>query len=122
MRKYETIVVYNSELPADQIKSEIARVETALKNNQAESLKVDQWGRTEMTFRRKGQRHGFYVSFGYSSANYGIVEAITALLRITDSVLLFQTHSVLERQRKFKGRMREGDKIEGGLDDLMEAY
>lgn len=122
MRKYETIVVFNAELPTEQIQAETARIEAALRTNQAESLKVEVWGRKDMTFRRKGQKHGHYVLYSYESKNHALVETITGLLRIADSILLFQTHGVSDRQRKFKGRVREGSQVDSGSDDFIEGF
>ncbi|MCB0311488.1 MAG: 30S ribosomal protein S6, partial [Bdellovibrionales bacterium] len=71
-------------------------------------LKVNSWGRKELAYLMDKQRFGTYVCFNYSSEEGGIVKELASQLRITESVLRFQTHRLNDRSRKFKGRTSSG--------------
>jgi small subunit ribosomal protein S6 len=106
VRRYESVVVFNPRLSDAQIKEEIKKVETILQNNNAKITGVDTWGKKEMSYEFNKQRFGYFVAFNYESSNHEAPNELQSILRITDSVHKFQTHSIRAKTRKFKGNPR----------------
>jgi ribosomal protein S6 len=92
-----------------------------LSSNQAEKINVERWGRNPIAYKAKRFNYAHFVCFKYESANHGVVEALSAILRISDNVLKFQTHYINEKVRKFKGnpKRRPDDEFSRESDDLM---
>jgi small subunit ribosomal protein S6 len=103
VRRYESVVIFNPRLSDAQIKEEIKKVESILKNNSANITSVDTWGKKEAAYEFNKQRMGYYVVFNYESGNHEAPNELQSILRITDSVHKFQTHLIKSKQRKFKG-------------------
>ena len=112
VRKYETVVIFAPRLNDSQLRDEVKKVEGILTNQKCQDLKVDFWGRKEISYFIKKERVGHYVAFNYETENFGAANHLGSLLRITDSVNKFQTHSISSRKRKFQGnpnRSRSAD-------------
>lgn len=103
VRRYESVVIFNSRLNDSQIKDEIKKVENLLKSNNANITGVDTWGKKEIAYAFNKQRTGYYVVFNYETANHEAANTLQSILRITDSVHKFQTHMINSKTRKFKG-------------------
>ncbi len=120
--KYETIVVFKSDLNETQIKEEEKKIEGVLKTEGAQSVSVEAWGRKEIAYVVRKSKTGNFVCFKYQSDKSDTVKNVTNILRITDSVIKFQTHKEIEKIRKFKGNPRrpatsEGDDFYDGVED-----
>ena len=120
-RKYESVVVFDGFLGEDVLNGEVAKVKGLLASNGAVDLQVAPWGKQEIKYEVNGKRSGLYVEYMYSSENHGIIDKLNQILAITDSVLLFQSHRISDRVRKFKGRPVK--KTDGGSgSDIGEAF
>jgi ribosomal protein S6 len=110
MRKYELVVVYDPSLTDAELDTEEGLVKARLEKFAAQEVVVERWGRRELAFMTKKRRSGIYVCYYYSLANVpgtdiGANTDISAVLKISDNVLLFQIHRIAETARKFKGRI-----------------
>lgn len=114
--KYETIVVFNPELGEAKIREEQKRVEGLIKNEGGDKIAVDDWGKKELPFLVKKQRYGYFVCINFESSKASTVAGVTSTLRITDSVLRFQTHRINERPRKFQGNRKR--RVTAGADEF----
>ncbi|MCL1945909.1 MAG: 30S ribosomal protein S6 [Chitinivibrionia bacterium] len=64
MSKYETIVVFDGNLPSDTIEKERKKVEELLSAN-GSIVKIDEWGKKYLAYPVKKKTTGFYVLFIY---------------------------------------------------------
>ncbi len=102
-KHYESVVVFAPSLTAQQLNDEIERFKGVINSNEGKDLTVNNLGRREIAFTVKKQRAGTYVEFCFHSLNSALIAELNRLLRISDSVLLFQTHRVELPKRKYKG-------------------
>ena len=102
MRKYETIVVFNSALGENELNAEVSRVQALLESNGAKDVEAQRWGRKEIAYTVKKQKFGNFVAFEYASEQSDTVDKSSRVLVIMDSVLKFQTHTVSDKHRKVK--------------------
>jgi len=120
MNKYETVVVLEPSLGEGQVKDEAARLQKVLETNGATEIDLSVWGKKELTHAMKKQRFGTYVAFTYRAPGEGVVQPLTSLLGLTDTVLRFQTHRINERPRKVKvnpkRKTRPSDELGEGLE------
>lgn len=100
---YESVVVFHPSLTAQQLNDEIERFKGVINSNEGKELTVNNLGRKEIAFAIKKQKMGTYVEFCFHSLSSGLIAELNRLLRISDSVLLFQTHRVQLPKRKYKG-------------------
>ncbi|MCO6430012.1 MAG: 30S ribosomal protein S6 [Deltaproteobacteria bacterium] len=123
MRKYETIVVLSPELNDSQIKQELKKFETVITSKGGQNFSVDPWGKKDLAHPAKKFASGRYVCLNYETSDYGTVESLNGLLRLSDSVLKHQSHKLSSKVRKYKGNpkkaMRGGVEFDDG--DSMEA-
>lgn len=119
VRRYETIVLFDAGLGESQLKDEMKKVQTLLESNSAKDVSAATWGRKEISYKVKKQRFGNYVCFTYAAADPAVGDKLTGILRITDSVLKFQTHRLHDKLRKYKGNPKALlRKEEQGSDDF----
>jgi len=64
MSKYETVVVFDGNLPQDAIEKESKKVEELLSAN-GTIIKIDVWGKKHMAYAINKKTFGFYVLFVY---------------------------------------------------------
>lgn len=123
-RKYESIVIFRPDLPETQLKQELKRFEGILESKGAGTVNVDNWGKKDIAYTVRKNKQGKFVVLNYETADHSAVEALTSILRISDSVIKFQTHKINERVRKFKGnprRAQRADSFEDDYSDVMEV-
>jgi ribosomal protein S6 len=105
MRKYETIIIYDSVLTDEQVTAESENFKKFLGESEATSIVIDGWGKRELAFQMNKKNYGAYVVFYYESESAFLGERINEHLRINESITKFQTHRISESSRKFKGRL-----------------
>jgi ribosomal protein S6 len=103
MNKYETVVVFHPDLNQQGLDGEIVNIRKLLENHGAKELVTEDWGRKELAHKSKKQRWGRYVCYRYASEDHQVVNGSNAVLRITSSVLKFQSHKISDRKPKFRG-------------------
>jgi len=102
-KKYETIAVFSPSTNETALKDECKRVEQIITNSGGIDIALDHWGKKEVSYRVQGGRHAIFVAFNYTADKSSTVETVSKTLRITDSVLKFQTHHLSDRRRKYQG-------------------
>lgn len=123
MRKYESIVIFDSGLNEENLKKEIGRFESLLNSHGACEMAVNVWGKKQLAFEMRHQQTGTFVCYAYGSDNSAICETLTTQLRLSESVLRFQTHKLNEHPRKFQGRPgRAPVSLDDVADDVDVAY
>jgi small subunit ribosomal protein S6 len=122
--KYETIVVFRPELNDTQVKEEQKKIESVLAKAGAQEIAAESWGKKELAYLIKKCKNGTFVCIKYNSAVSDTVKDVTSILRITDSVIKFQTHVIPEKVRKFKGNPKrpQGVDMDDYLDSGDDAY
>jgi small subunit ribosomal protein S6 len=119
MKRYETIIIFDSLATDEQINAEVERYKKLLADNNAQGVSSDAWGKRELAYQMNKKTHGAYIVFYFEAAGLdsNLVDASNKHLRIVESVIKFQTHRIPDSVRKFKGRLNFSD---GSDDDVME--
>ncbi len=86
MRLYETTVVIDSMLKADEIRNQNDKIVNFISNHGGNIVKVEDWGKRRMAYEIKRKQYGFYLNVRFSGP-----EALPLLLereyRLNESVL-----------------------------------
>ncbi len=109
MRHYELVLIFKSQLKKEELDAELSKIENLITSNSGEVVETSQWGRKEIAFTLKKETFGFYVSIVFKTSSSEIIDRLTTNLRITESLLKFQTHRLLGSIRKFRGNPRKSD-------------
>ena len=120
MRKYETVVIFDPALNDERVNEEIKKVEALITSHKGTNITVKNWGRKAIAYLVKKSKNGVFVSFDYETDNSGLIDSVTGILRITETVLRFQNHRKNERVRKFKGNPKLVGQADWGGDDFLE--
>ncbi len=117
MRTYETLVIFNPDLSESGIKSEIEKVHNLITAKQGKDIKLENEGKKSLAYVVRKQKFGYFVTFTYASDNSDIIDEVTHILRITDSIIKFQSHRTNLPKRKFKGNLKRAQKGDAFDDD-----
>lgn len=74
MTIYENVVIINSSLTEDEVKSATEKITEQITKSGGEILKVDNWGKRKLAYELNKQRMGFYVLFLFKSPSLAIKE------------------------------------------------
>lgn len=105
MRRYETLVVLNPELPEAQTRETIDRAKRLLTNAGAEDFEVQEWGMRDLSYEIRKHKRGYYVLLEYK-ATPELVKELERNLKIADEVLRFISVAATKYARK---RSPEGE-------------
>jgi len=83
-------------------------------------VKLTRWGKKDLPYSVTRKRHGFFVLYTYESENNQVVDVLTSQLRLSETVMKYNTIRVNERVRKFKGRPLKGTATEQAADEFLE--
>ncbi len=90
MRTYETIFIVNPQIVGDEYTAVIEKFKGVLSNQQAEILKLDEWGTKRLAYPVKKHEQGTYVLVNYSAGNT-VVKEFERRMRLDDAIIKFQT-------------------------------
>lgn len=90
LRKYETVVLINSELGEEAVTKTIARMRDGLASTHGKEIRLEDWGVKRIAYELNGNRRAHYLCFLYLGTNSSVAE-IERLLKITEAVIKFQT-------------------------------
>jgi len=96
---YETIVVIDSMLKPDDIKSLSERISNFISNNGGEIVKIEEWGKRRLAYEIKKKQYGFYVYFRFS-APAAFLRLLEKEYRLNESILRYLTVKLDERVLK----------------------
>jgi len=88
MRAYEVIVVIDTKLDEEATNALITKYEELLKNNGAEIVKIDRWGKRRLAYEINKHREGFYVLYDFKAEPAAVAE-MERLMKIADDILRF---------------------------------
>lgn len=98
-RYYETVIVIDSLLGEEGIKTILDKIKEILAQKNARILAVDEWGKKKLAYPIKKKTYGYYISIEFEA--YGDVNAsLLEYYRITESILRFAVMLVDARLRK----------------------
>lgn len=90
MRTYETIFIVNPQLVGDEYTAVLEKFKGVLVDQQAEILKVAEWGTKRLAYPVKKHEQGIYVLINFN-AESGVVKEFERRMRIDESIIKFQT-------------------------------
>ncbi|MBF8257911.1 MAG: rpsF [Actinobacteria bacterium] len=89
-KKYETVVLFDPELPEDKRKEFLAKLAGVIGSYQGEVLKQDDWGTRKLAYQIRKKVNAFYTFLLYTG-NRGVVEEVERNIKIFDGVLRHMT-------------------------------
>jgi len=90
MRRYETIIIMDPELPAEKQEPVIKRVEETITQQGGYMALIDDWGNRKLAYAIKKKERGHYIRFDFCGTG-AVVNEIERFFRIDDSVLKYMT-------------------------------
>jgi len=105
-RNYETIVLFDPMLNDAALKAEMQKVQSLIEANSGSIKSVNSWGKKEVGHAIRKNKFATYVQYEFASEEGGTVSKVGNTLRMTESVLSFQTHRNMGTIRKYKGNKR----------------
>lgn len=90
LRKYETVVLINSELGEEAVTKSTTRLRDGLASTNGKEIRLEDWGVKRIAYELNGNRRAHYLCFIYLGTNSSVAE-IERLLKITEAVIKFQT-------------------------------
>ncbi|MBF0480827.1 MAG: 30S ribosomal protein S6 [Desulfovibrionaceae bacterium] len=90
MRKYETLVLLNPEMPAEASQTLIGGFTGIVERENGQILAVDDWGMKDLAYPVRKHLRGHYVRLEYSAAGNTVAE-LERIIRISDGVYKFIT-------------------------------
>lgn len=90
IRKYETAILFDTEVPEDARKEFLAKLTGIIGNYKGEVLKQDDWGTRRLAYTINKKVSAFYT-FLYYSGDRGVVEEVERNIKIFDGVLRHMT-------------------------------
>ncbi len=117
MRTYETIFIVHPDIVGDSYNALMEKFKTVLTDQNAEILKVDEWGSRKLAYPVKKQTRGTYVLVAYNAGSDVIAE-FERRMRIDENIIKFQT-VYLEKGLESVAPAREA--AEAGGEEAAEA-
>src|SRR5512138_3169478 len=90
IRKYETAILFDTEVPEDGRKEFLAKLTGIIGNYKGEVLKQDDWGTRRLAYTINKKVNAFYT-FLFYSGDRGVVEEVERNIKIFDGVLRHMT-------------------------------
>ena len=106
MRRYETLLVLNPELPEAQTRETIDRARRVLTEAGAEDDQVQEWGMRDLAYEIRNHKRGYYVLLEYNASPEMVLE-LERNLKIADEVLRFISVHAVKSARRTTGEATE---------------
>lgn len=90
MRRYESVVIINPDVSAEERDAIKAKLEEIIAQNGGEILKIDDWGIKRMAYLIRKKARGYYLLFDYCGMG-PVVGEIERFCRISDKCLKYMT-------------------------------
>lgn len=87
MRKYETMIILNVELPEEERKNLVQNLSNVLKTNGAEKIEVNEWGKREFAYEIEKQKYGYYYVLNFEADNENINREFARICGINQNVV-----------------------------------
>ncbi len=112
MRRYETLLVLNPELPEAQTRETIDRARRVLTEAGAEDTEVQEWGMRDLAYEIRKHKRGYYILLEYRATPELVME-LERNLKIADEVLRFISVSAVKSPRKPVAEGTDGEGADG---------
>lgn len=93
MKKYETAIVFDPEIPEDRRKEFLAKLAGVIASFQGQVVKQDDWGVRKLAYPIRKRSNGYYTFLVYSG-DRGVVEELERNIKIFDGILRYLTSGV----------------------------
>jgi small subunit ribosomal protein S6 len=90
MRRYETIIIIDPDLSAEEREPVLARVKDVIAQQDGYLAFIDDWGTRKLAYEIKKKARGYYVRFDFCGTG-AVVDEIERFFRIDDRVLKYMT-------------------------------
>ena len=90
MRRYETIIITDPDLSAEQREPVLQRVDDVVKQGDGYLALTDEWGARKLAYEIKKKDRGYYIRFDFCGTG-AVVNEIERFFRIDDRVLKYMT-------------------------------
>jgi len=90
LRRYETVVIAQANLPEDDLTGLIDRYASIITDRKGAVVKVDRWGVRKLAYDIRKQSRGAYVLYDFAATS-DVVAELERILKIDDHVLKFMT-------------------------------
>src|SRR5690606_8226822 len=88
VRDYETVYIFDTQIPEDRINEKLDRFHGLLTGGGAEITAVDHWGRRQLTYPIRKQNAGYYVVAQFRS-EAGQLPEYERLMKLDDELLRY---------------------------------
>ena len=88
MRRYESVVIFDPDLPDDDIVSLTERFGNVIKNNGGEIIKIEDWGSKRLAYLVRKKDKGRYILFDFVGLPAAMRE-VERQFKITEEVMKF---------------------------------
>ena len=88
MRDYETVYVFDTQVPEDRINEKLERFHGLLTDAGAEITAIDHWGRRQLSYPIRKQTAGYYVVTQFRSSPTQLPE-YERLLKLDEDLLRY---------------------------------
>ena len=90
MRRYETIIIMDPDLPAEKQEPVLKRVEETIAQQGGYLAFIDDWGSKKLAYAIKKKERGHYIRFDFCGTG-AVVNEMERFFRIDDSILKYMT-------------------------------
>jgi len=90
MRRYETIIIADPDLSAEQRDPVLQRVSDVVKQGDGYLAFTDEWGARKLAYEIKKKNRGYYIRFDFCGTG-AVVNEMERFFRIDDRVLKYMT-------------------------------
>ena len=103
MNKYELVYIIDTAVEEEARKGLVEKFNNLITNNGGEIEKVEEWGKRRLAYAIDYKTEGYFVLVNFSAASELPLE-LERNLKITESVIRYQTVRILERKVGIKPR------------------
>lgn len=106
---YENIVILNSSLSEEEIKSAKERIVGLIPQNGGRVLKADDWGMRKLAYEIDKHKKGFYVRFVFSSPPL-FIKTLEGFYKVFDPVIKYMVIKLGKKETKaLEDEMRKSE-------------
>ena len=88
MRKYETLFIINPELEEEATQAVVEKFTNLLKNEGAETVSVDEWGKKKLAYEIDKLNEGYYVLITFEAPSE-VPEELQRVFKIDGNILRY---------------------------------
>lgn len=106
MQLYETTVIIDSALRAEDLKNLSEHITTFISNNGGEVVRVEEWGKRRLAYEVKKKQYGYYLHLRFQ-APPALIALLEKEYRLNESILRYLTIKIDARALKREERERQ---------------